>query len=78
MTYKSPKFGDVYEWDVPTGTVRWFVIAPSPNEVVGEYEALLLQSTPSFSSDPALHRPSTIGLETHPSRPKRKLSGDLR
>ena len=78
MSFKPPKFGDVYEWDVPTGTVRWFVIAPCLGREATDFEALLLQSTPQFASDPALYRPATIGIGNHPHRAKqRKISGDL-
>lgn len=77
MRYKPPKFGDVYEWDVPTGTVRWFVVAPSLSGEFGVWEALLLQSTPQFASDPALHRITPVGIETEGSALKHKISGDL-
>jgi hypothetical protein len=79
MSQKPPQFGDVYEWDVPTGTVRWMVIGPALSGALGEWEALMLQSTPQFASDPALHRVTSIGLETpdnvfHPYAPKRLLA----
>ena len=78
MTYKPPKFGDVYEWDVPTGTVRWFVIGAAIGLEADAFDALLIQSTPQFDSDPALRSPSVIGIGNHPLRIKqRKISGDL-
>lgn len=81
MTYKPPKFGDVYEWDVPTGTVRWLVIGPALNGQAGEYEALLVQSTPMFADDPALGRPTTIGIGgewASRGHPQVRISGDDR
>lgn len=57
MTEKPPSFGDVYEWSVRTGVVRWFVIGPSLSGVPDQYEALLLHGP---RADPAMNRVTPI------------------
>ena len=79
MKEKPPGFGDVYEWAVPTGVVRWFVICPALNGQSGNYEGLMLQTTPDFPNDSAMTRPVPIGIDVpdnffHPHAPKTRLA----
>lgn len=75
MSENAPVFGDVVEWDVPSGFVRWMVIGPKEERGGGTYFALLIGGGTSHD----LNQVRNIGLGTdddYPHPTKRWLTDE--
>jgi hypothetical protein len=77
MSKADYAFGDVVEWDIPGGVIRWFVISPDPADHHGGYIGLFVAiEGDRFVSAPDAHhgggRP--VAILTEPYEGVRRLN----